>query len=62
MKKTYYYVRVYKKGNTGRKGPVAFESVFEYISEAIKKCQEYIYKHEDLYYYSIERKIITENE
>lgn len=62
MKKTYYYVRAYKKGSTGRKGPVALESIFENISDAIKKCQEYVYIHEDLYYYSIKREIKQENE
>ena len=62
MKKIYYYTRIYRKGSTGRKGPIVFESKSECISEAIKKCQEYVYKHEDLFYYSIEREIKLENE
>ena len=62
MKEINYYVRAYKKGNTGRKGPIALESVYNDISKAIIKCQQLIYQHEDLYYYSIERVIITKNE
>ena len=62
MKEINYYVRAYKKGSTGRKGPIALESVYNDISKAIIKCQQLIYQHEDLYYYSIERVIITKNE
>lgn len=62
MKKTRYYIRAYKKGNTGRKGPVALKSTADDISDAIKKLQKWIWLHEDLYYYTIDRKIIIENE
>lgn len=62
MKKTVYNAIAYKKGNTGRKGQIIFESVFNCMTDAIKKIQEWVYLHEDLYYYTIERKIIVKNE
>lgn len=62
MKKIVYKAKAYKKGSTGRKGGVWGELEYDTISEAIKKIQDWVYLHEDLYYYSIEREIIIKNE
>lgn len=62
MKKIIYKAKAYRKGKTGRKGEVWGELEYNNMSDAIKKIQDWVYLHEDLYYYSIEREIIIENE
>ena len=62
MKKITYNTVAYIKGSTGRKGAVKMTAKFNCMSDAIKKLQEWIYQHEDLYYYTINREIIIENE
>ena len=62
MKKIAYNAIGYIKGSTGRKGPVKMTVKFNNISDAIKQLQEWVYLHEDLYYYTIDREIIIENE
>lgn len=62
MKKTIYKTVAYQKGATGRKGQIKMSEEFNCMSEAIRKLQEWIYQHEDIYYYSIEREITIENE
>ena len=62
MKKTVYKTIAYQKGVTGRKGPVKMTKTFNCITEAVKVLQNWVWLHEDLYYYSIEREIIIENE
>lgn len=62
MKKVTYNAVAYSKGNSGRKGVAKMIAKFECMSDAINNLQKWIYLHEDLYYYTIERKIIVENE
>lgn len=62
MKKITYNVVAYIKGNTGRKGNAKMTVVFDCMSDAIKKLQEWAYKYEDLYYYTINREITIKNE
>lgn len=62
MKKTIYKAIAYEKGNTGRKGKIAFEAIADCMSDAVKKVQIWVWQHEDLYYYTIERKNMIENE
>lgn len=62
MKKTVYRTIAYQKGATSRKGPIKITKTFDCMSEAVKALQSWVWLHEDLYYYSIEREIIIENE
>lgn len=62
MKTVIYNVVAYRKGATGRKGNIFKSIPCISMSQAIATCQKWIYEHEDLYYYSIERNIINKND